>query len=250
MLHVITVHHLSDRWIPVQLGYLARNLTEPYRTYASLEGIDRAWHDRFDVVAPTAGKHAGKLNHLARLAVTEADADDLLVFLDGDAFPIADPMPTVRAALDHTALVAVRRDENVGDVQPHPSFCAVPAATWIELGGDWSNGASWTNATGREISDVGGNLRWQLATAGLEWTPLLRSNRLNLHPIWFALYADIVYHHGAGFRRMVSRHDQESAGGRRGRRLRVALGARSARRRSEEVFAHLRRDPEFYRRFQ
>jgi hypothetical protein len=222
MLHVITVHHLSDRWIPVQLGYLARNLTEPYRTYASLEGIDRAWHDRFDVVAPTAGKHAGKLNHLARLAVTEADADDLLVFLDGDAFPIADPMPTVRAALDHTALVAVRRDENVGDVQPHPSFCAVPAATWIELGGDWSNGASWTDAKGREISDVGGNLRWQL----------------------------IVYHHGAGFRRMVSRHDQESAGGRRGRRLRVALGARSARRRSEEVFAHLRRDPEFYRRFQ
>jgi hypothetical protein len=153
--------------------------------------------------------------------------------------------------------VAVRRDENLGDVQPHPSFCATRAATWADLGGDWSNGASWTNAKGHEISDVGGNLRWQLEAAGLEWTPLLRSNRRNLHPIWFALYADIVYHHGAGFRRMISRHDRESAGAGLGgsaldllrRKLRMHSGAQAARRRSDEVFAHVQRDPEFYRRF-
>ena len=30
--------------------------------------------------------------------------------------------------------------------------------------------------------------------------PLLRSNRRDLDPVYFALYGDIVYHHGAGFR--------------------------------------------------
>jgi hypothetical protein len=85
VIHVVTVHHRSARWIDVQVGYLRRHLLRPYRTYASLEGVDPAWHDRFDVVVLSAGRHAGKLNHLARVVLDEADPDDLLMFLDGDA---------------------------------------------------------------------------------------------------------------------------------------------------------------------
>jgi len=40
-----------------------------------------------------------------------------------------------------------------------------------------------------------------------DWYPLLRSNGRNLHPIWFGIYGDIIYHHGAGFRAPVSRYD-------------------------------------------
>ncbi|HWX74567.1 MAG TPA: hypothetical protein VNZ05_04625, partial [Solirubrobacteraceae bacterium] len=32
------------------------------------------------------------------------------------------------------------------------------------------------------------------------WTEVLRSNRKNLDPVFFAVYGDAVYHHGAGFR--------------------------------------------------
>ena len=32
------------------------------------------------------------------------------------------------------------------------------------------------------------------------WVELLRSNRRNIDPLYFAIYADTVYHHGAGFR--------------------------------------------------
>jgi len=246
MLHVITVHHRSPRWIAVQLDYLARHLHEPYRTYASLEGIDPSWHERFDVVVPTAGKHAGKLNHLARIALRHAEPDDLLLFLDGDAFPIADPMPSVRAALETAALVAVRRDENLGDVQPHPSFCAVAASTWAAIGGDWSNGASWVNRSGREISDVGGNLRWQLDDAELTWTPMLRTSDHDLHPVWFGVYGDVVYHHGAGFRSMISRFDIAEAGGGVLGRVRLRLRARGVRRTSEELFQKIATDPSFH----
>lgn len=257
MIHVVTVHHQSDRWIEVQGEYLARHLSRPYRTYASLEGIAPRWHDAFDVVVPSAGRHAGKLNHLARVATDGADPDDLLVFIDGDALPVADPLPTIDSALATTALVAVRRDENLGDRQPHPCFCATTVGTWTSLAGDWSNGATWTNVSGATVTDVGGNLGWQLARAGLAWTPLLRSNRHDLHPVWFGVYGGIVYHHGAGFRPMRSRVDHEIAGQGLGsstidrvrRELRLRSRERAARRQAEDVFDHLRRDPDFYRRF-
>jgi len=258
VIHVVTVHHRSARWIDVQVGYLRRHLAQPYRTYASLEGVDPAWHDRFDVVVPSAGRHAGKLNYLARVVLDEADPDDLLMFLDGDAFPIADPLPTVEAALAATDLVAVRRDENLGDRQPHPCFCVTTAGTWAALGGDWSNGPTWTNSRGAVVSDVGATLRWQLERSGRTWTPLLRSNRRDLHPVLFGVYADIVYHHGAGYRPMMTRVDVDRLGLRRTwpRPLDLVMPpalrlvqSRRNRRTSEEVFRHLARDPQFYRRF-
>jgi hypothetical protein len=256
VIHVVTVHHRSPRWIDVQVGYLRRHLCCPFRTYASLEGIDPAWYDRFDVVVPSAGRHAGKLNLLARVVLDEADPDDLLMFIDGDAFPIADPLPTVEAALASADLVAVRRDENLGDRQPHPCFCVTTARTWAEVGGDWSNGPSWINTKGREVSDVGANLMWLLERSGRTWAPLLRSNRQDLHPVLFAVYADVVYHHGAGYRPMITRVDadgiQRTWPGPLGMVVPPMLRAvqdRRNRRLSDEVFRQLQRDPDFYRRF-
>ena len=40
MIHIATVHWMSDRWIELQLAYLRRNMDRPYRVYADLEGID------------------------------------------------------------------------------------------------------------------------------------------------------------------------------------------------------------------
>jgi hypothetical protein len=256
VIHVVTVHHQSPRWIDVQVSYLRRHLHVPYRTYASLQGIDEAWHSRFDVVVPSAGRHAGKLNLLARIVTADAHADDLLMFLDGDAFPVADPLPTIESALRDSALVAVRRDENLGDCQPHPCFCATTVGTWQEIGGDWSNGPSWRNTRGDEVSDVGGNLMWLLERAGKAWTPLLRSNRHDRHPVLFAVYGGVVYHHGAGYRQMITRLDDDELRrrwpgplgqvvGRVGRELRGLRNRRS----SNEIFGQLARDPLFYRQF-
>ncbi len=58
------------------------------------------------------------------------------------------------------------------------------------------------------MTDVGGNLLKILNDGGYQWYPLLRSNTTNLHPLWFGIYADIVYHHGAGFRDPECRIDR------------------------------------------
>jgi len=212
VLHVATVHYKSPRWIQIQTDYLRRHLRVPYQTWTSLEGIDRSHGAAFDNVLAQRGPHAGKLNHLALEICHVAADEDLIMFLDGDAFPIVDPMPVVNDALERAPLVAVRRTENVEDPQPHPCFCVTTVGTWRSLPGDWSIGPVWAGVGGRRVSDVGANLLRALELSGTPWVPLLRSNGSRLHPVFFAVYGDIVYHHGAGFRDdAVSRSDLQMA---------------------------------------
>ena len=266
MIYVATVHVASARWIDIQLAFLGRNIVEPFKVYANLQNVPDGHAHKFDRVLSVLGEHPGKLNLLAGEIAADARPDDLIIFLDGDAFPIADPLPIVRRGLEVSALVAVRRDENVTDRQPHPSFCAVAVRDWERLHGDWSPGYSWETADGRRTTDVGGNLLRALERTGDRWTPLLRSNRVNLHPLWFGVYGGIVYHHGAGFRWAVGRVDlvnpprlttrAKHVPGlgrllRRRNRARAprfhARTAAVAERLSNDVYERIERDPEFYR---
>jgi len=201
MIHVATVHWRDARWIEPQVRYLRRHLPE-HRTWAAIEGIPAEAAAGFDTVVELEGSHPEKLNELAARIGAEARPDDLLLFIDGDAFPIA---PVDASLLGGTRLAAVRRDENLGDRQPHPCFCLTTVGYWTEIDGDWRMGHTWEATTGEQVSDTGGNLLGILEARGDEWRPLLRSNRVDLHPLWFAVYGDVVYHHGAGFREPIAR---------------------------------------------
>jgi hypothetical protein len=222
VIRVATVHWRDPRWIDVQLRYLERHLPPPHLVYADLEGIDGVAHGaKFHHVADLAAtrsfenpifSHTEKLNALAETIAAEAAPDDVLLFLDGDAFPIARVRPFLEEKLARYPLAAVRRDENLDDEQPHPAFCATTVGFWQEIGGDWNPGYMWRNAAGKEVTDAGGNLLGILRERGVEWYPLLRTNRRNLRPLWFAVYDDLVYHHGAGFRGGLCRRDREAIG--------------------------------------
>jgi hypothetical protein len=269
MIHVATVHHKSPKWIDIQLAYLERNISEPFRVVANLEDVDPSYEKRFDRVVPGLGRHAGKLNLLAAEIAAEGDPDDLMMFLDGDAFPIADPMPVVRNALSTVPLVAVRRDENGHDPQPHPCFCVMRIRDWERLHGDWSMGYAWENDWAGQITDVGANLLATLRREQIPWEPLVRTNRVDLHPLWFAVYGDIVYHHGAGFRDPLAARRavvEQPSRWKRGETLpgvglaiRKLASARikfwtdrevqAGRRLGDEIFTQIENDPEFYRQF-
>lgn len=200
MLHIATVHYGSPRWIEIQTRYIRRHISVPHTIWSSLQRIDASHGVHFDRIVDQAGPHSNKLNHLAIEISHEAQDDDLLMFLDGDAFPITDPLPFITEALDRAPLVAVRRAENVGEKQPHPLFCVTTVKSWRELHGDWSSGYRWLDDRGRRITDVGGNLLRELELTSTPWVEVLRSNRTNVDPVYFGLYGDLVYHHGAGFR--------------------------------------------------
>jgi hypothetical protein len=277
VIHVATVHWRDDRWVGVQLRYLERHLPQPHRIYAFLNGLDRDLSHRFFYASDgNVRDHATKLNLLADLIGFAAqDDDDPLLFIDGDAFPIADLGPLIERDLPAEKLIAVRRSE-AGDPQPHPCFCLTTVGTWRELGGDWRKGGhTWTGAGDRQVSDVGARLLKAVDERGLEWHPLTRSNKRNPHPLFFGVYDDLVYHHGAGFRKarggravIAERGVLEARASRRARIMEALPRSRltgKIRRRfhparrlnrqlqeetqalSAEWFERIERDPEFYR---
>src|SRR5206468_3893574 len=148
-------HFKSPKWIDAQVRYVRRHLPADTTIWASLNGIDRGQWDKFDRPTELPGSHADKLNELARMVSREADPDDHLVFLDGDAFPIA---RVDEKLLADAPLAAVRRDENLGDRQPHPCFCVTTVEFWNRVHGDWRAGFRWKNSYGYSVTDVGGNL--------------------------------------------------------------------------------------------
>jgi hypothetical protein len=207
VLHIATVHFRSPRWIPIQVRELRRHLSVPFTTWTSLEEIPPSYGRHFDRVIAQGGAHAGKLNHLAIEITHEAEEDDLLMFLDGDAFPISDPAPLIASGLRDAPLLAVQRPENGGDPQPHPCFCVTSVGAWKSLRGDWTKGYLWRDANGEPKTDLGANLMRRLELSGTPWSPVLRTNRRNPHPLFFGVYGDAIYHHGAGFRSPISRND-------------------------------------------
>ena len=112
MIYIATVHWHDDRWLEPQRRYLERNIEAPFRVYAQLEGIDDE-NGRVDVVADLEldedlppVSHAARLNALAELIAADADDKDFLLFLDGDAFPVAPLDEFLGRTLAHYPLAA------------------------------------------------------------------------------------------------------------------------------------------------
>jgi len=266
MIYVATVHWKSDRWLNRQQAYLQHHLPGEFRIYAWLNDLPAVPTDTFYYVnrEPVAD-HATKLNRLADTICADSQReDDLLIFLDGDAFPIANLAPLLQQVLTATPLVAVQRLENHGDRQPHPCFCVTTVGCWRKIQGDWQAGYVWKNNDGQEVTDVGGNLLGRLTAAQIPWTPLRRTNRINLHPLFFGIYGEVIYHHGAGFRKGDSRAELAEFQHRARATLWSRLFPGWTRRRliaeylrrmeqnhalSEQVFASIESNWEFYQQF-
>jgi len=209
VINIVTVHWKSAKWIPIQLEYLERNVKAPYRVFASLNGIDvEAFRKQFYYVNDIEiDDHPEKLNLLTETVIERSKPEDLILFLDGDAFPIQPLQPWLDETLLRHPLVAVQRRENCEDLRAHPCFCVSTVGFWKELGCDWSR-EDWITPTGDLFNDAGGRLGRILESQTVDWLPLLRTNTTDLHPLWYAVYGHLVYHHGAGFRDRVSKVDQ------------------------------------------
>jgi hypothetical protein len=214
-LYICTVHYKTERWIKRQLFYLRKNIDTDFKVFACVPALrkrkDFHLESSYDPPSKGSQNHADKLNYLARLVCEEAGDNDILIFLDGDAFPIAPMTGFLAEKLRTHPLVAVQRMENGGDDYPHPSFAATTVGFWKTIQGDWSE-APYINSQGAEVKDAGGALFQRLTADGIAWQPMLRSNKRNPHPLWYGIYADVVYHHGAGYRSPVSRIDSLMSG--------------------------------------
>lgn len=209
MIYIATVHWNSDRWIKVQRDYLQKFIDMPFQVFAFISGVSVEWDTYFDYSTHRDDlTHAEKLDDLAKRIILQSNSDsDILIFLDGDAFPIAPLTKKVKEYLSIFPLVAVKRIENRGDIQPHPCFCATTVGFWKKYHPSWREGYTWMNEIGLPTTDVGAGVLEALENHSLEWKPLLRTNAQNLHPVLFGIYDYLIYHHGAGFRDAFVRKD-------------------------------------------
>ena len=201
-----TVHIGPDPfWAKIQSAAIRRHLTGAIVVAAQDEDIGGSMY--FDRVESMEGILRDKLDVLAGLVCQEMSGsdDDILIFLDGDAFPVSDLAAFAEAALAEAPLAAICRRE-AGEDFPHPSFCVTTVGCWREIEGTWALAAGVSEES--PINDDGAMLRDILRRRHVNWTPILRSNAWDLHPVFYGIYGGAIYHHGAGFRMPVSAADR------------------------------------------
>jgi hypothetical protein len=270
-IYIATVHWPVGKWIDIQRYYLDRNINTVFRQFLVVAPGTDTGSARFDYVHSSAMKdHAGHLNHLlSKVLETARSDDDILVFLDGDAFPIAPLDKYLERRLADYRLIAVQRPENRGEYLPHPCFCAARIDCWRELGAAWGKAESGTEFG----NDPGGRMLETITQNNIAWGKIFRSNKIDIHPLFFGVYDDVIYHHGAGFRDPISRlelADAEMMRNKRMLRSRIAEFLpdrfcldwkrrvspyrreefriiRKNRELQKEVFKKLTKDREFYR---
>lgn len=165
---------------------------------------------------PGSREHA----HFLDLLLADARRGDAshFVTLDHDSFPIVDGWQEGIVALDPAAPVAgILRTEN-GDVcLPHPS-CTLLDREFVEhhpvsFSPD-SDGTPefrrFLRDTG-QAGDTGLRLAFELWRTDTPWTPLRRTNAVDLHYLIAGIYADRVFHLGAGTRAPVFRPDRRGS---------------------------------------
>ena len=208
MIHIITIHFKTPKWIDLQLKQIDKH-TSDYKVWTYCDGFGISPHKhkfhfcenfKQSKSVPKVGSknHMAKLNSLTQVVLRDVDTqdDDLLIWLDSDSFPINNVNDYVSGKMSKYPLIAINRPENDGDVIPHPSFTSTSVSFWKRHKLNWNGIPKGKLGT----LDTGGELYRYLLNKNIEWYKLLRTRTLADHPLWFTIYDDLIYHHGAGSR--------------------------------------------------
>tara|TARA_B100000900_G_C20502488_1_gene684375 strand:- start:217 stop:1002 length:786 start_codon:yes stop_codon:yes gene_type:complete len=214
MIHIVTINWTTDKWIDIQLNSFKKWIKESYKVYTRLGNMDevtyRKHKDKYSCCIPG---NVGESSHVtdgykAVLPVVKENLskDDLIMFIDSDAFLIGDisKLSDKINTFPFMAVVDGNHETNPNLLTPHPMFYLFKAEYFLE-----SNLDSYAK---KKIGDPAGNwwgsiLLW-LKENNLNYHPLHRTNKVNLHPLYFAIYEDIIYHHWAGSRKMITAADR------------------------------------------
>ena len=212
MIHYITVHFGGDQWVDTQLKHIEK-FTSDYKVWCFFgEHMDTSPHkhkyhflENHDNDSSISGSddHATKLDTLFKIVAEDESTkyDDVVIFLDSDAFPIGNINSYIESKLKGYDFCAVHRPEIIKCPIPHPCFAFCTIDFWA------NNNFSWIPPdSGRACEscryDTGGKVLSKLEQNNIEWFRIKRTNKSSIyyHPVFFSSYDDIVYHQGASSR--------------------------------------------------
>ena len=254
---VVSVHVGNSDWVSKQGEMVARYIDLPYSLYTStddflqnetvhkwivatgnapaymvtrgdLRGNETTLVERCILNADPSCDHGVQLHHLAKRACdAEAPEDDLLVFLDSDAWPLSSLSENVVPLLDAENgidLVAVRRSVEGMALWPHPSFAVTTCGAWNRNNHSFSqppddedpdqvverlefdifNASRGLLCHDHFKLDTGAPLWRHFNDTSNNWVALDRMNKLDIDPLFYGVYGingvPMAYHQGAGSR--------------------------------------------------
>jgi len=255
-LYVLSAHWKEVDFIKLQHKYIKENIDMPYELWSTMDGFSEAQFEKFKIKFDYCEKswvrkgmhtmHSAKLNLLADKVCEVANDNDVLLFIDSDAWPIKPLKNYIHSKLKDYDACAVQRLENLGDIQPHPCFAFMTVKIWKQIEGDWKAGYQWTDSRNQKRTDVGGNLLEKFNNNNIKWFKMLRTNILNPHAIFYGIYDDLAYHHGAGSRLKYTKYDKNIAEKTQTDKRAII---RKNRILSEDILKEIKNNFKFYERF-
>lgn len=199
-INIATVHWKSRFFQEIQYEHICRNI-DAFKIWAYVDKIpkEEPYDDskRYFYHADSGQtNHLVKLDMLANLICEASPDDDVILFMDGDAWPVAPLNRFISDSLNEFPVGGVVRTDN-GERYPHPCFTFTTVGYWKEAELSWSK---------HDINHI----LHVLDSRKERWTRLTRTRGLTDHPVFFSFYNDMVYHHGAGFRVPVSAYCNKS----------------------------------------
>ena len=228
-------------WFNLQKKFLRKN-TFSYEFAVLLNGCkDDSWFKGCEII----GNIEQSLHKNAIQKVIEyfrANDFDSYCLLDSDCFPIVKNWPMkLRSYIEEHNLwyASVSRVEN-GETFPHPAAQFINSKYINDPMFDYTEDAVSTDLnTGETFRDTGTCNQKKDENGRIIWYPLLRTNRINVHPLLCGIYGDYFYHHGMGSRWPKNRCY-------RGMRIYDSYGIKANPKNVEYTFDRLRENPESF----
>tara|TARA_Y100001938_G_C8065656_1_gene420023 strand:- start:410 stop:1168 length:759 start_codon:yes stop_codon:yes gene_type:complete len=204
MIHILSVHFV-DNWVDIQLEHLTNNIKQPHKVYTILGENYEKHKDKFYYAEEGRHKHYDALQKLHKVLDDEdIKDDDIVIVLDSDAFPIVpvdDYLQTKLAEYEFLAISAPEHNYEPTPIQPFECFYAFKYEFFKKYG-------FWFKfEPGIHMNWIDWMIDW-FDDKSIEWYPLNRSNKINLHSLYFGIYDDVIYHHWAGSRNPIARPDR------------------------------------------
>lgn len=169
-----------------------------------------------------------------------ANEYDSYCLLDSDCFPISKNWPMkLRNHLTENGLwyASVSRVEN-GETFPHPAAQFINKEYIHDSIFDYQEDVVSTDLnTGETFRDTGTCNQKRDSEGKMIWYSLLRTNRVNVHPLLCGIYGDYFYHHGMGSRWPKNRCY-------RGMKIYESYGMKANPKNVEYTFDNIRANPE------
>tara|TARA_R100000152_G_scaffold20736_1_gene15694 strand:- start:11957 stop:12787 length:831 start_codon:yes stop_codon:yes gene_type:complete len=215
-MHIITNIFGRDDWLEVQAQHLQKYTdARAYTVHCFLDknlnksdedisNLDK-YYPNYRFYRAIDGEHYDQVNKAVETISSQLTDDDIIVFLDCDAFPCdknwQNAVKENLATHDITAVVMRENYHHSHDYHeiPHLCFFATTKKTW-QL-----NNLAWTIHSHPHLShhpyqNPQRGMLDRINAANLTLKELNRTNEFDAHRVCFGIYGDIVYHHACGIR--------------------------------------------------